>query len=157
MDGDKFKFTKQNLATNVKEQPQQKYDELVTDAKRNQSKGKPELLVQFINTTIGDVLSKAENKKACKKMSKKIVVEMKIMYDAASAMTVLVNKEFGKTYTDFYKMRNGMENELSNKGKQVTDDKEDEETSKSEDNEKSDVNNNDDKESSASKQDTKKD
>ncbi len=35
-------------------------------------------------------------------MSKKIVPEMKIMYDAASAMTVLVNKEFGKTYTDFY-------------------------------------------------------
>ncbi len=42
-------------------------------------------------------------------MSKKIVPEMKIMYDAASAMTVLVNKEFGKTYTNFYKMRNGME------------------------------------------------
>jgi len=51
------------LATNVKEQPQQKYDELVTDAKRNQSKGKPEL-VQIINTAIGGVLSKAENKKA---------------------------------------------------------------------------------------------
>jgi hypothetical protein len=49
---DKFKFTKQNLATNVKEQPQQKYDELVTDAKRNQSKRKPEL-VQIINTAIG--------------------------------------------------------------------------------------------------------
>ena len=70
MDGDKFKFTKQNLATNVKEQPQQKYDELVTDAKQNQSKGKPEL-VQIINTAIGDVLSKAENKKAGKKTSKK--------------------------------------------------------------------------------------
>jgi hypothetical protein len=84
------------LATNVKEQPQQKYDELVTDAKQNQSKGKPEL-VQIINTATGDVLSKAENKKAGKKMSKKIVAEMKIMYDAASAMTVLVNKEFGKT------------------------------------------------------------
>jgi hypothetical protein len=39
-------------------------------------------------------------------MSKKIVPEMKIMYDAASAMTVLVNKEFRKTYTNFYKMRN---------------------------------------------------
>jgi hypothetical protein len=36
-------------------------------------------------------------------MSKKIVAEMKIMYDAALAMTELVNKEFGKTYTDFYK------------------------------------------------------
>jgi hypothetical protein len=35
VDGDKFKFTKQNLPTNVKEQPQQKYDELVTDAKQN--------------------------------------------------------------------------------------------------------------------------
>ena len=35
VDRDKFKFTKQNLATNVKEQPQQKYDELVTDAKQN--------------------------------------------------------------------------------------------------------------------------
>ncbi len=82
---------------------------------------------------------------------------MKIMYDAALAMTVLVNKEFGKTYTSFYKMRNGMENELSNKWKRVTDDKEEEETSKSEDNEKSDVNKNNGKESSASKQDTKED
>jgi hypothetical protein len=90
-------------------------------------------------------------------MSKKIVAEMKIMYDAASAMTVLVNKEFGKTYTNFCIMRNGMENELSNKRKWVTDDKEDEETSKSEDNEKSDMNTNDDKESSAAKQDTKED
>ncbi len=63
VDGDKFKFTKQNLATNVKEQPQQKYDELVTDATQNQSKGRPEL-VQIINTAIGDVLSKAENKKS---------------------------------------------------------------------------------------------
>jgi hypothetical protein len=107
VDGDKFKFTKQNLVTNVKEQPQQKYDELVTDAKQNQSKGKPEL-VQIINTAIGDVLSKAENKKAGKNMSKKIVAEMKIMHDAALAMTVLVNKEFGKTYTDFYKMHNGI-------------------------------------------------
>ena len=55
-------------------------------------------------------------------MSKKIVAEMKIMYDPASAMTVLVNEEFGKTYTDFYKMRNGMKNELSNKrsGLQMT-------------------------------------
>ncbi len=76
-------------------------------------------------------------------MSKKIVAEMKIMYDAALAMTVLVNKEFGKAYTNFYKMRNGMENELSNKKKRITDDKEDEETSESEDDEKSDVNNND--------------
>ncbi len=90
-------------------------------------------------------------------MSKKIVAEMKIMYDAALAMTVLVNKEFGMTYTNFYKMRNRMENELSNKKKWVTDDKEDEETSKNEDNEKSDVNNNDDEESSASKQDTEED
>ena len=39
VDGDKFKFTKQNLATNVKEQPQQKYDELVTDAKQTSLKG----------------------------------------------------------------------------------------------------------------------
>ncbi len=144
------------MATNVKEQPQQKCDELVTDAKQNQSKGKPEL-VQIINTAIGDVLSKAENKKAGKKMSKKIVPEMKIMYDAASAMTVLVNKEFGMTYTNFYEMRNGMENKLSNKRKWVTDDKEDEETSKSEDDEKSDMNNNDYKESSATKQDTEED
>ena len=90
-------------------------------------------------------------------MSKKIVAEMKIMYDAALAMTVLVNKVFGKTYTNFYKMHNGMKNKLSNKRKRVTDDKEDEETSESEDDEKSDMNNNDDEESSASKQDTKED
>ncbi len=90
-------------------------------------------------------------------MSKKIVPEMKIMYDAASAMTVLMNKEFGKTYTNFYKMCNGMENKLSNKRKWVTDDKEDEETIKSEDDEKRDVNNNDDEASSASKQDTEED
>ncbi len=38
----------------------------------SQSKGKLEL-VQIINTAIGDALSKAENKKAGKKMSKKIV------------------------------------------------------------------------------------
>ncbi len=90
-------------------------------------------------------------------MSKKIVAEMKIMYDAVLAMTVLMNKEFGKTYTNFYKMHDGIENKLSNKRKQVTDDKEDEKMRKSEDNEKSDVNNNDDKESSAAKQDTKED
>jgi hypothetical protein len=90
-------------------------------------------------------------------MSKKIVAEMKIMYDAASSMTVLVNKEFGKPYTNFYKMHDGMENELSNKRKRVTEDKEDEETSKSEDDEKNDMNNNNDEESSASKQDTKED
>jgi hypothetical protein len=90
-------------------------------------------------------------------MSKNIVPEMKIMYDAALAITVLVKKEFGKTYTNFYKMRNGMGNELSNKRKRVTDDKEDKEMSKSENNEKSDVNNNDDEESSASKQDSKED
>ncbi len=58
------------MATNVKEQPQQKYDELVTDAKQNQSKGKPEL-VQISNTAIGDVLSKAENKNAGKKNEQK--------------------------------------------------------------------------------------
>jgi hypothetical protein len=90
-------------------------------------------------------------------MSTKIVAEMKIMYDAALARTVLMNKEFRKKYTNFYKIHNGMEKELSNKRKQVTGDKEDEETSKSEDDEKSDVNNNDDKESSASKQETKED
>ena len=70
-------------------------------------------------------------------MSKKIVAEMKIMYDAASAMTVLVNKEFGKTYTDFYKMRNGMEDELSNKRKRSTDDEGDEDVGKNEDDDKS--------------------
>ncbi len=73
MDGDKFKFSKQNLATNVKELPQQKYDELVTDAKRSQSKGKPES-VQIINTAIGDVLSKAENKKVGKKRAKRLLL-----------------------------------------------------------------------------------
>ncbi len=90
--------------------------------------------MKIINTTIGEVLSKAENKKAGKKMSKNIVPEMKIMYDPALAMTLLLNKEFRKTYTDFYKMRNGMKNKLSNTRKRVTDDKEDEETSESEDN-----------------------
>jgi hypothetical protein len=64
--GTNLSSAKQNLATNVKEQPQQKYDELVTDTKQNQSKGKPEL-VQIINTAIGDILSKAENKKSGKK------------------------------------------------------------------------------------------
>jgi hypothetical protein len=52
--------------------------------------------VQIINTAIGDVLNKPENKKSGKKMSKKIVAEMKIMYDTASAMTVLVNKKVRK-------------------------------------------------------------
>ncbi len=90
-------------------------------------------------------------------MSKKIVAEMKIMYDAALAITVPMNKEFGKTYTNIYQMHNGMENKLSNKRKRVTDDKEDEEMGKSEDDEKSDMNNNGDEESSASKQDTEED
>ena len=63
-------------------------------------------------------------------MSKAIVAEMKIMYDAALAMTVLMNKEFRKTYMDFYKISNGMENKILNKRKRVTDDKEDEEQAK---------------------------
>ena len=41
-------------------------------------------------------------------MSKKIVAEMKIMYDTALAMTVLMNKEFGKTYTNLQKLRDGL-------------------------------------------------
>ncbi len=74
-------------------------------------------------------------------MSKKIVAEMKNIYDAASAMAPLVNKEFGNTYTNFYKMHCEMEDELSKKRKRDTDDKENEDLSKSDNNEESDVSN----------------
>ena len=74
-------------------------------------------------------------------MSNKIVAEMKNIYDAALAMTALVNKEFGNTYTDFYKMRRGMEDKLSKKRKQTTDDKEIEDVSKSDGIEENNVNN----------------
>jgi hypothetical protein len=137
-EGPKFRFTNKNLATNFKDkEAQDKYDDLDTDATQNWGKGKDEL-VNIINTAIGDVLSKAEKKKSLgKKMSKKIVAEMKNVYDAASAMTVLVNKEFETKYDNFYRMRSGMEDELSNKRKRSTDDEGDEDVSKNEDDDKS--------------------
>ncbi len=149
-EGPKFRFTNKNLATNFKDkEAQEKYDDLDTDATQNQGKGKDEL-VNIINTAIGDGLSKAEKKKSSgKKMSKKIVAEMKNVYDAASAMTVLVNKEFETKCDNFYRMRSGIEDELSNKRKRSIDDKGDEDVSKNEDNDKSegdeknDGNNND--------------
>ena len=115
----KFMFNNRNLATKDKDTTQQKYYEFIADPKQNQSKQKPEL-VQIINTAIVDVLRKADIKKpAGKKMSKKIVAEMKNIYDTALAMTALVNKEFGNTYTNFYKMRRGMEEEISKKGSKL--------------------------------------
>ncbi len=94
--------------------------------------------MNIINTAIGDVLSKAEKKKSSgKKMSKKIVAEMKNVYDAALAMTLLVNKEFETKYDNFYRMRSGMEDELSNKRKWSTDDEGDEDVSENEDDDKS--------------------
>ena len=62
---------------------------------------------------------------------------MKIMYDAASAMTVLVNKEFETKYNNFYRMRSGMEDKFSNKRKRSTDDEGDGDVSKNEDDDKS--------------------
>ncbi len=73
-------------------------------------------------------------------MSKNIVAEMKNVYDAASAMTVLVNKESKTKYNNFYRMQSGMEDELSNKRKQSTDDEGDEDVSKNEDDDKSEGN-----------------
>ncbi len=70
-------------------------------------------------------------------MSKKIVAEMKNVYDAASAMTVLVNKEFEMKYDNFYRMQSGMEDELSNKRKRSTDDEGDKDVSEIEDDDKS--------------------
>ncbi len=70
-------------------------------------------------------------------MSKKIVAEMKNVYDAASAMTVLVNKEFEMKYNNFYRMQSGMEDKLSNKRKWSTDDEGDEDVSENGDNDKS--------------------
>ena len=52
-------------------------------------------------------------------------------------MTVHVNKEFKTKYDNFYRMRSGMEVELSNKRKQSTDDEGDEDVSKNEDDDKS--------------------
>ncbi len=62
---------------------------------------------------------------------------MKNVYEAALAMTVLVSKEFETKYDNFYRMRSGMEVELSNKRKQSTDDEGDEDVSKNEDVDKS--------------------
>ena len=84
-------------------------------------------------------------------MSKKIVAEMKNIYDVALAMTALANKEFGNTYTNFYKMRRVIEDKLSKKRKQDTDDKENEDLSESDGNEGSDVKKYEEEESSASK------
>jgi hypothetical protein len=90
-------------------------------------------------------------------MSKQVFTEVKNTFDAASAMTALVNKDFKKTYTNFYKMCGGIENKLSKKRKQDTDGKEEEYESKSDYNEESDMNNNEKKESSGSKADSNKD
>ena len=65
---------------------------------------------------------------------------MKNVYDAASAMTVLVNKEFKTKYDNFYRMQSGMEDELSNKRKQSTDDKGGEDVSENEDDDKNEGN-----------------
>jgi len=130
---------------------------LITNPKQNKSKLKLEL-VQIINTAIDDVLSKAEKKKtAGKKMSKQVFTEVKNIFDAASAMTALVNKDFEKTYTDFYKMPGGIEDELSKKRKRDTDGEEEEYESESDYEEESDVNNDKKEESSDSKADSNKD
>jgi hypothetical protein len=65
---------------------------------------------------------------------------MKNVYDAASAMTVLMNKEFKTKYDNCYRMRSGMEDELSNKRKRSTDDEGDEDVSENEDDDKSEGN-----------------
>jgi hypothetical protein len=56
-------------------------------------------------------------------------------------MTALVNKDFKQTYTNFYRMHGGIEEELSKKRKQDTDGKEEEYESKSDYDEVSDMNN----------------
>jgi hypothetical protein len=130
---------------------------LITNPKQNKSKLKLEL-VQIINTAIGDVLSKAEKKKtAGKKMSKQVFTEVKNIFDTALAMTALMNKDFKKTYTDFYKMHGGIEDKLSKKRKWDTDGKEEEYESKSDYDEESDVYINKKEESSDSKADCNKD
>ncbi len=114
--------------------------------------------MQIINTAIGDVLSKAEKKKtAGKKMSKQVFTEVKNIFDTALAMTALMNKDFKKTYTDFYKMHGGIEDKLSKKRKWDTDGKEEEYESKSDYDEESDVYINKKEESSDSKADCNKD
>ena len=87
-------------------------------------------------------------------MSKQVFTEVKNIFDAASA---LVNKDFEKTYTDFYKKHGGIEDKLSKKRKRDTDGEEEEYESKSDYNEESDMNNNEKKESSGSKADSNKD
>ncbi len=90
-------------------------------------------------------------------MSKQVFTEVKNIFDAALAMTALVNKDFVKTYTNFYKMHGGIEDKLSKKRKRDTDGKEEEYESKSDYNEKSDVNNDRKEESSDSKADSNED
>ena len=90
-------------------------------------------------------------------MSKQVFTEVKNIFDAVSAMTSLVNKDFEKTYTDFYKMHGGIEDKLSKKRKRDTDGEEEEYESKSGYNEESDVNNDQKEESSDSKTDSNKD
>jgi hypothetical protein len=83
--------------------------------------------------------------------------EAKNIFDAASAMTALVNKDFEKTYTNFYKMCGGIEDELSKKRKWDTDGEEEEWESKSDYDEESDMNNDEKEESSDSKADSDED
>ena len=51
-------------------------------------------------------------------MSKKALANMKSIFDAGSAMTVLVNKVLGRKYEHFYEMTNGLEEILKAEKKQ---------------------------------------
>jgi hypothetical protein len=50
-------------------------------------------------------------------MGKKTLTEVKTIFDAASAMTVLVNKVFNRKYKDFYEMHAALEAGESKKRK----------------------------------------
>ena len=41
-------------------------------------------------------------------MSKKALANMRSIFDAGSAMTVLMNKVFGRKYENFYEMKSGL-------------------------------------------------
>ena len=74
-------------------------------------------MAKTINSALEDLLKKAQKKVDNKQMSNKALANMKSIFDAGSAMTVLMNKVLGRKYEHFYEMTNGLEEILETEQK----------------------------------------
>ena len=69
-------------------------------------------MAKIINSALEDLPKKAQKNMDNKQMSNKALANMKSIFDAGSAMTVLMNKVLGRKYEHFYEMTNGLEDIL---------------------------------------------